>query len=171
MYWLHKNKKEQHRDVKKFVKFVLKILVSLRLPSHIWRRIGPLIIILVPEVSKHSNKHPQLHTLFFLSCDGTKKDGENYKYRQDATCIDDSCHSECLTRSSAVWLVQFSLLVNCCHVRRRPWLILYQTICCSILLCNVIKSSMEAVADLTWVQSTIATIPSMYWYVCSGQLQ
>ena len=31
-------------------------------------------------------------------------------------------------------------------------------ICCAVLLCNVTKFLKEAVADPTWVQSTIATI-------------
>ena len=38
---------------------------------------------------------------------------------------------------------------------------LYQNICCSVLLCNVTKSSKAVVADSTWVQSTVVTIHSM----------
>ena len=84
------------------------------------------------------------------------------------------------TNDLLVWLLEVSLLVNCFYVQRRPWLMLYQNICCSVLLCNVTKSSTEAVSDpcnqpthpehwyVCGVQPTITTSP-VYWYVCSAQ--
>ena len=48
------------------------------------------------------------------------------------------------------------LLVTCYHVQRRQYLIFYQIICNGVLLCNITKSSKEAVAEPTWVQSKIA---------------
>ena len=61
--------------------------------------------------------------------------------------------------SSAVWFTEFTLLDNCYPT------LLPRYICClvgSVLLCNVIKSLKEAVADPTWGVSTIATICDMF---------
>ena len=75
------------------------------------------------------------------------------------TYVDDQYHDKYLALRSAIWLVQFSLLVSCYHVQRRLYLIPYQNIFCSVRLCNVTKFSEGslAVADPVWVQSTIAT--------------
>ena len=43
---------------------------------------------------------------------------------------------------------QLSQLLLC---PKEAVLILYQNVCCSVLLCNVTKSSKEAVADSTWM--------------------
>ena len=59
--------------------------------------------------------------------------------------------------SSAIWFVQFILLVICSHVKEEVVADPLPNIFCSVLLCNITKSSKEAVADPTWVQSAIAT--------------
>ena len=49
-------------------------------------------------------------------------------------------------------------------------MILYQNICCCVLLCNITKSSMEAVADPTWVVNNSHKILNvqiiLYWITC-----
>ena len=92
-------------------------LVSLFLPTQNWCTIGPLTIILVPHDSKCSNKHPRLiHPV------KPPKTGESVEYGQRTPYADNPYHNEWLVLSSATWFVQFSLLVNCCHVqRRRSW--------------------------------------------------
>ena len=76
--------------------------------------------------------------------------------------------------SSAVWIVEFSLLENSYQVQGWLYLtMLYQNICYLAgefdLCTSVTKSLEEAVADPTWVQTTIAT-RMVYAYFCEPWL-
>ena len=90
------------------VKFISLWFLSLLLfsPTHNSRTSGPLSIILVPEDSKCSTKHP----LCFSNVSVKQKKGikgeQSGEYRRETSSVGDS-------HRSAIWFVQFLLLVNC----------------------------------------------------------
>ena len=143
---LYRQLKTKHHRGVKTVKFIPRTFFLCFL-LHNRCTIGPPIILLGPEESKCSNKCPQL--LHFSIQWSNKKQElvKNGKCCQDNFCWWFVPLNKCLVLSSAIWFVEFLLLVNkggCSWSST-----FYQNICCSILLCNVTKSSKEAVAHPT----------------------
>ncbi len=129
------------------------IFVSLFLPTHNWCTIGPLIIVLVPEDFKCSNKRPwQL----CFPIQWSMKKQEVVKYPQDYLYW---------------WLVQqmvkpircvhFTLLVNSYNFQRITTNISNVVFICAML--PYPRKNLE-LADSTWVQSIIARWYSIFWH-------
>ena len=76
-------------------------------------------------------------------------------YRQYTTYFDNSHHNECRL-FKLLYLLNFQSWSTLTMSKRACSLYPPQYQFC-VLLCNAIKSSKEALADTTWVQSTIAT--------------
>ena len=83
------------------------IFVYFSLPTHNKCTMDPLIIVLVLE---------DVDCVYYCYSVSRSSEAQNTSERgiiKNTTYVDDSSHNEYLTLGSAIWLVEFSLLVNC----------------------------------------------------------